>query len=106
MSNKMHIKLKVNGKDEEFLAEPRELLIYTLRERLNITGPHIGCETSHCGACTVTIDGKSVKSCTVFVAQADGADITTGITNMLLVEAIIIVRSDHFVTRRTGAACG
>jgi aerobic carbon-monoxide dehydrogenase small subunit len=77
MSKKMHIKLKVNGKEEEFLAEPRELLIYTLRERLNITGPHIGCETSHCGACTVTINGKSVKSCTMFVAQADGADITT-----------------------------
>lgn len=77
MSNKMHIKLNVNGKDEEFLAEPRELLIYTLRERLNITGPHIGCETSHCGACTVTIDGKSVKSCTMFAAQADGAEITT-----------------------------
>ena len=77
MSEKMHVKLKVNGKDEEFLAEPRELLIYTLRERLNITGPHIGCETSHCGACTVTINGKSVKSCTMFVAQADGADITT-----------------------------
>ena len=77
MSKKMHIKLTVNGKEEEFLAEPRELLIYTLRERLNITGPHIGCETSHCGACTVTINGKSVKSCTMFVAQADGADVTT-----------------------------
>ena len=77
MSKKMHIKLNVNGKDEEFLAEPRELLIYTLRERLNITGPHIGCETSHCGACTVTINGKSVKSCTMFVAQADGAKVTT-----------------------------
>ncbi len=77
MSNKMHIKLNVNGKDEEFLAEPRELLIYTLRERLNITGPHIGCDTSHCGACTVTINRKSVKSCTMFVAQADGAEITT-----------------------------
>ncbi|MBF9037022.1 2Fe-2S iron-sulfur cluster binding domain-containing protein [Rhodobacterales bacterium LSUCC0387] len=77
MSKKMHIKLNVNGKDEEFLAEPRELLIYTLRERLNITGPHIGCETSHCGACTVTINGKSVKACTMFVAQADGAEITT-----------------------------
>ncbi|MGB7243185.1 MAG: (2Fe-2S)-binding protein [Sulfitobacter sp.] len=77
MSKKMHIKLNVNGKDEEFLAEPRELLIYTLRERLNITGPHIGCETSHCGACTVTINGKSVKSCTMFVAQADGAEVTT-----------------------------
>ena len=77
MSNKMHIKLNVNGEGHEFLAEPRELLIYTLRERLNITGPHIGCETSHCGACTVTINGKSVKACTMFVAQADGADITT-----------------------------
>lgn len=77
MAKKMHITLTVNGKEEEFLAEPRELLIYTLRERLNITGPHIGCETSHCGACTVTINGKSVKSCTMFVAQADGADITT-----------------------------
>ena len=58
MSDKMHIKLKVNGEDKEFLAEPRELLIYALREKLNITGPHVGCETSHCGACTVTIDGK------------------------------------------------
>lgn len=77
MSKKMHIKLMVNGKEEEFLAEPRELLIYTLRERLNITGPHIGCDTSHCGACTVTINGKSVKSCTMFVAQADRAEITT-----------------------------
>ncbi|MBO6899369.1 MAG: (2Fe-2S)-binding protein [Shimia sp.] len=77
MSNKKHIKMTVNGEEQEFLAEPRELLIHTLRERLNITGPHIGCETSHCGACTVTLNGKSVKSCTVFVAQADGADITT-----------------------------
>lgn len=77
MSNKMHVKLKVNGEDKEFLAEPRELLIYALREKLNITGPHVGCETSHCGACTVTLDGKSVKSCTMFVAQANGAEITT-----------------------------
>lgn len=74
---KQHIKLTVNGKKEELLAEPRELLIYVLRERLNITGPHVGCETSHCGACTVDMDGKSVKACTVFAAQADGADITT-----------------------------
>ena len=77
MSKKMHIKLTVNGAAQEFLAEPRELLIHTLRERLGLTGPHIGCETSHCGACTVTMNGKSVKSCTVFVAQADGADVTT-----------------------------
>ena len=73
----MHVKLNVNDQDHEFLAEPRELLIYSLREKLNITGPHVGCETSHCGACTVTINGKSVKSCTVFVAQANGAEGTT-----------------------------
>jgi carbon-monoxide dehydrogenase small subunit len=77
MTDKMHIKLKVNGEDKEFLAEPRELLIFALREKLNITGPHVGCETSHCGACTVTIDGKSVKSCTMFVGQANGSEITT-----------------------------
>ena len=77
MSDKMHIKLTVNGEPREVLAEPRELLIHVLRERLGLTGPHIGCETSHCGACTVDMNGKSVKSCTVFAAQADGADITT-----------------------------
>jgi carbon-monoxide dehydrogenase small subunit len=77
MSKKMQITLTVNGEAQELLAEPRELLIHVLRERLNITGPHIGCETSHCGACTVTMDGKSVKSCTVFVAQANRASITT-----------------------------
>ena len=77
MKEKLHIKMTVNGQEEEFLAEPRELLIYTLRERLNITGPHIGCETSHCGACTIMMDGKSVKSCTVFVGQANGSDLTT-----------------------------
>ena len=77
MTEKLQIKMTVNGQEEEFLAEPRELLIYTLRERLNITGPHIGCETSHCGACTIMMDGKSVKSCTVFVGQANGSDLTT-----------------------------
>ncbi|MBO9475560.1 (2Fe-2S)-binding protein [Shimia sp. R10_1] len=74
---KMHVKMTVNGKEVEGLAEPRTLLIHFLRENLNITGPHIGCETSHCGACTVDLDGKSVKSCTVFVAQAQGKDLTT-----------------------------
>ncbi len=73
----MEIKLNVNGEDREFSAEPRELLVHALRERLNLTGPHVGCETGHCGACTITMNGKSVKSCTVFVAQADGADLTT-----------------------------
>ena len=74
---KMHIKLTVNGEAKEVLAEPRELLIHTLREQLEITGPHIGCETSHCGACTVEMNGKSVKACTMFAAQANGAEITT-----------------------------
>ncbi|WP_104018939.1 (2Fe-2S)-binding protein [Roseovarius nitratireducens] len=77
MSDKMHIKLTVNGAPREVLAEPRELLIHVLRERLGLTGPHIGCETTHCGVCTVDMNGKSVKSCTVFAAQADGAEITT-----------------------------
>ena len=77
MAKKMQISLTVNGEAHELLAEPRELLIHVLREKLGITGPHIGCETSHCGACTVDMDGKSVKSCTVLAAQADGANITT-----------------------------
>lgn len=74
---KMHIKMTVNGAEVEALAEPRTLLIHFLREQLDLTGSHIGCDTSHCGACTVDLDGKSVKSCTVFVAQAKGAAITT-----------------------------
>jgi aerobic carbon-monoxide dehydrogenase small subunit len=77
MPKKMHIELTVNGKTMETLAEPRELLIHVLRERLGLTGPHIGCETSHCGACTVDLNGKSVKACTVFAAQANGGTITT-----------------------------
>ena len=74
---KMHVKMTVNGKPVEGLAEPRTLLIHFLREDLSLTGPHIGCDTSHCGACTVEMNGKSVKSCTVFVAQANGAQVTT-----------------------------
>ena len=74
---KQHYQITVNGEAKDVLAEPRELLIHTLREQLNLTGPHVGCETSHCGACTVDIDGKSVKSCTVFTAQVAGKEITT-----------------------------
>ena len=77
MAKKMRISLTVNGEAHDLLAEPRELLIHVLRERLGLTGPHVGCDTSHCGACTVDMDGKSVKSCTVLAAQADGASITT-----------------------------
>ena len=74
---KMHIKMTVNGRPVEALAEPRMLLIHFLREELGLTGPHIGCDTSHCGACTVDLGGKSVKSCTIFVAQASGAEVVT-----------------------------
>jgi carbon-monoxide dehydrogenase small subunit len=74
---KMHIKLTVNGRAVEALAEPRMLLIHLLREELRLTGPHIGCDTSHCGACTVDFNGMSVKSCTMFVAQANGGEVKT-----------------------------
>jgi len=72
-----HIRLTVNGKAVEALVEPRMLLIHFLREEMGLTGAHIGCETSHCGACTVDLDGRSVKSCTVFAVQADGGEVLT-----------------------------
>jgi carbon-monoxide dehydrogenase small subunit len=74
---KSQISLKVNGEAVDALVEPRTLLIHFLREQLTLTGAHICCETSHCGACTVDLDSKSVKSCTVFAVQANGADIRT-----------------------------
>jgi carbon-monoxide dehydrogenase small subunit len=80
---KTQVAMKVNGRRVEGLVEPRTLLIHFLREDLSLTGPHIGCETSHCGACTVDLDGKSVKSCTVFAVQANGSELITieGIAN-------------------------
>ena len=74
---KTHITMKVNGTEVEGLVEPRTLLVHFIRENLQLTGTHIGCETTHCGACTVDIDGMSVKSCTMFAVQAQGSDITT-----------------------------
>jgi carbon-monoxide dehydrogenase small subunit len=71
------ISLKVNGMDHELMVEPRLLLVHCLRDVLRLTGTHIGCETSHCGACTVHLDGKAVKSCSLFAVQADGREITT-----------------------------
>jgi carbon-monoxide dehydrogenase small subunit len=81
--SKVQISLKVNGKAVDALVEPRTLLIHFLREQLNLTGPHIGCDTSHCGACTIDLNGKSVKSCTVFAVQAQDADLLTieGVAN-------------------------
>lgn len=71
------IRLRVNGKEHENEVEPRLLLVHYLRDTLGLTGTHVGCETSICGACTVLLDGKAVKSCTVLAVQADGAEITT-----------------------------
>ena len=77
MANAQKVSFTLNGKPVEVSVEPRELLITTLREKLAHTGPHIGCETSHCGACTVDLNEMSVKSCTVLAVQCDGAQITT-----------------------------
>jgi len=74
---KRSITLNVNGAARTVEVEPRALLVYVLRDELDLTGTHIGCDTSQCGACTVLIDGRAVKSCTVLAVQAAGAEITT-----------------------------
>jgi aerobic carbon-monoxide dehydrogenase small subunit len=71
------IRVKVNGKQHSLEVEPRTLLVEMLREQLDLTGTHVGCDTTYCGACTVLVNGAAVKSCTVLVVQADGAEITT-----------------------------
>jgi carbon-monoxide dehydrogenase small subunit len=73
----VQVQLRVNGKSYESQVEPRLLLAHYLRDTLGLTGTHIGCETSICGACTVLLDGKAVKSCTVLAVQASGSDLTT-----------------------------
>jgi len=77
MATSQNVSFTLNGKPVQVMVEPRELLIHTLREKLHHTGPHIGCETSHCGACTVDIDAMSVKSCTVLTVQCQGTDVLT-----------------------------
>ena len=74
---KVPVKLKVNGSEHSAEIEARLLLVHFLRENLRLTGTHIGCDTSHCGACTVVMDGRAIKSCTAFAVQADGRSITT-----------------------------
>jgi carbon-monoxide dehydrogenase small subunit len=74
---KRSVAFTVNGERVEVEVEPRTLLVHLLREDLNLTGTHIGCDTSQCGACTVYMDGASVKSCTIFGVQAEGTNVTT-----------------------------
>jgi aerobic carbon-monoxide dehydrogenase small subunit len=73
----MRIQLSVNGEKHEADVEPRLLLVHLLRENLRLTGTHIGCDTTHCGACTVLMEGRAVKSCTVFAVQANGKQLMT-----------------------------
>jgi carbon-monoxide dehydrogenase small subunit len=77
MSATVHVELTVNGERREADVEARLLLVHWLRDHLGLTGTHVGCDTTNCGACTVHLDGEAVKSCTVLTAQADGAEITT-----------------------------
>jgi carbon-monoxide dehydrogenase small subunit len=71
------VSISVNGVEHSADVEPRALLVHFLRERLNLTGTHVGCDTSNCGACTVWLDGNAVKSCTILAVQADGHEVTT-----------------------------
>ena len=72
-----HVSITVNGRVRSGQVEPRMLLVHFLREHLNLTGAHVGCDTSQCGACTVILDGRSAKSCTILAVQADGSEVTT-----------------------------
>src|SRR5438552_19111013 len=73
----MLVKVAINGEKHEAEVEPRLLLVHLIRENLRLTGTHVGCDTSHCGACTVLLDGRAVKSCTMLAVQAAGREITT-----------------------------
>ena len=75
--SKVQVKMTINGREVEAVVEPRTLLVHFLREQLGLTGTHIGCDTSHCGACTVDLNEMSVKSCALFAVQANGAAILT-----------------------------
>jgi carbon-monoxide dehydrogenase small subunit len=77
MSSRVPVQVTVNGRPREVLVEPRRLLVHLLRDDLGLTGTHVGCDTTNCGACTVHVDGEAVKSCTVLAVQVDGAEVTT-----------------------------
>jgi carbon-monoxide dehydrogenase small subunit len=99
----MELLVTVNGKPVSADVEPRTLLVHFIRDDLRLTGTHVGCETGYCGACTVLVDGKSVKSCTMFAVQADGAEITT-------IEGVAVDGELHPVQegfwQRHGLQCG
>lgn len=99
----MNINLTINGKTHSHDVEPRLLLIHYLREVVGLTGPHVGCETSLCGACTIEVDGKAVKSCTMFAVQADGANVTT--IEGLAVDGKLHAMQEAFWNEH-GAQCG
>ena len=73
----LHVALEVNGEPREVDVEPRRLLVQVIRDDLGLTGTHVGCDTSQCGACTVHVDGRAIKSCTMLAVQADGSSVTT-----------------------------
>ncbi len=77
MASRVHVRVNVNGEAREAEVEPRLLLVHFLRETLGLTGTHVGCDTSNCGACTCHVDGDAVKSCTVLAVQVDGGEVTT-----------------------------
>lgn len=104
MTDQIPVTMTVNGRQVRRFVDPRLLLIHFLREDLSLTGAHIGCETSHCGACTVDLDGMSVKSCTMFAAQADGAAITT-IEGMANADGTLSVLQESF-RQMHGLQCG
>jgi carbon-monoxide dehydrogenase small subunit len=77
MAKTVPVRLKVNGTEHALDVEPRLLLVHALRDQLRLTGTHVGCDTSTCGACTIHLDGRAVKACTLLAVQADGAELTT-----------------------------
>jgi carbon-monoxide dehydrogenase small subunit len=101
------INVTVNGRAHEEAVEPRTLLVHFLREQLNLTGAHIGCETSHCGACTVDIDGRSVKSCTHLAVQCDGAEVLTveGLASLSKEAGVLHAVQEGFY-KEHGLQCG
>ncbi len=101
---KTQVTLTINGQQVEALVEPRTLLIHFLREQQMLTGAHIGCETSHCGACTVDLNGKSVKSCTVLAVQAQGSEITT-VEGVAAADGTLHALQEGF-TEMHGLQCG